>query len=111
MEITLTTEQTDGASVVTVVGEVDVHTAPQLDEALTALVEAANYRLIVDLSGVEFLDSTGLGVLVKALKRVREHDGSLDVVASADRITKVFRITGLDSAIGIHGSLADALAS
>jgi anti-sigma B factor antagonist len=111
VEITLTTEQTDGASVVTVVGEVDVHTAPQLDEALTALVEAANYRLIVDLSGVEFLDSTGLGVLVKALKRVREHDGSLDVVASADRITKVFRITGLDSAIGIHGSLADALAS
>jgi anti-sigma B factor antagonist len=110
VEITLATRQVQGRSIVDVTGEVDVHTAPELDVAVSTLISEGNSRIIVDLSGVDFLDSTGLGVLVKALKRVRETDGSLDVVASADRITKVFRITGLDAVIGIHASVDDALA-
>ena len=77
VEITLVTRETDGYSVVEVSGEVDVYTAPQLDEQLSGLVEAGSYQLVVDLSAVEFLDSTGLGVLVKALKRVREHGNLL----------------------------------
>ncbi|NQU36995.1 MAG: STAS domain-containing protein [Actinobacteria bacterium] len=109
MDITLATRQEQGRSIVEVAGEVDVHTAPELDVAIFSLIAEGNFRVIVDLSGVEFLDSTGLGVLVKALKRVRETDGSLDVVASSDRITKVFRITGLDAVIGIHASVEDAL--
>lgn len=109
MEITLASREQDGFSITEVTGEVDVYTAPQLDEALSALVEGGNNKLIVDLSGVEFLDSTGLGVLVKALKRVRENDGSLAVVATTDRISKVFRITGLDAAIGLHGSVDEAV--
>ena len=110
VEITLVTRETDGYSVVEVSGEVDVYTAPQLDEQLSGLVEAGSYQLVVDLSAVEFLYSTGLGVLVKALKRVREHGGSLAVVTSTDRISKVFRITGLDTAIGLHSSVDEAVA-
>lgn len=110
MEITLVTRDVDGYSVVEVSGEVDVYTAPQLDEQLSTLVEGGSYKLIVDLSAVEFLDSTGLGVLVKALKRVREHDGSLAVITATDRISKVFRITGLDTAISLHSSVDEAVA-
>ena len=110
VEITLVTRETDGYSIVEVSGEVDVFTAPQLDEQLSGLVEAGSYQLVVDLSNVEFLDSTGLGVLVKALKRVREHGGSLSVVTATDRISKVFRITGLDTAIGLHGTIDEAVA-
>jgi anti-anti-sigma factor len=51
---------------------------------------------------VEFLDSTGLGVLVGGLKRVRAHDGSLDLVCTQERILKIFRITGLTKVFGIH---------
>ena len=60
--------------------------------------------------GVEFLDSTGLGVLVGGLKRVRQHDGSLHLVCAQDRVLKVFRITGLTKVFAIHDSVEDALA-
>lgn len=109
MEITVATREEAGRSVIEVSGEVDVHTAPELDDALTAVVENGNYQIVVDLSAVDFLDSTGLGVLVKTLKRVREHSGSLAVVATTDRISKVFRITGLDTAISINPDLQSAL--
>ncbi len=109
VELTVTTRPESDCTVVTAVGEVDVFTAPSLDEALSAPISAGNRCLIVDLSGVDFLDSTGLSVLVKALKRVRESEGSLDVVVSADRVAKVFRLTGLDKVIPLHATLADAL--
>lgn len=110
MEIQLSTREVQGRSVVEVTGEVDVYTAPSLDEELSRLIEEGRVNLVVDLSKVEFLDSTGLGVLVKALKRTREHGGSLAVVATADRITKVFRITGLDAVMSMHASVDDAVA-
>ncbi len=110
MELDLATRQADDHTVVEVGGEVDVYTAPGLDEHLGSLVQAGQVHLVVDLSGVDFLDSTGLGVLVKALKRAREHDGSLDLVATEERILKVFRITGLDAVIPIHVSVDAALA-
>ena len=109
MEIDVTTRQESGCTVVTVVGEVDVYTAPTLDEALSATLAEGNTCVVVDMTGVDFLDSTGLSVLVKALKRIREADGSLNVVVSADRVAKVFRLTGLDKVIPLHAALADAL--
>jgi anti-sigma B factor antagonist len=109
VEIDVTTRQESGCTVVTVVGEVDVYTAPTLDEALSATLAEGNTCVVVDMTGVDFLDSTGLSVLVKALKRIREADGSLDVVVSVDRVAKVFRLTGLDKVIPLHAALADAL--
>src|SRR5918997_14013 len=82
--------------VVAVRGQIDVYTAHHLRDTLTGFVDAGERHLIVDLGGVEFLDSTGLGVLVGALKRVRASDGSLELVCSEERLLKIFRITGLD---------------
>ena len=100
-----------GRIVVEVSGEIDVYTAPRLREALVSLVDAGDYRLIVDMEGVEFLDSTGLGVLVGGLKRVRAHDGSIDLVCTQGRILRIFRITGLSKVFNIYDSVDEALAS
>ena len=100
-----------GITVIAVSGEIDVYTAPRLREALIGLVDAGNYRLIVDMEGVEFLDSTGLGVLVGGLKRVRAHDGGIDLVCTQGRILRIFRITGLSRVFDIYDSVDEALAS
>ncbi len=70
-----------------------------------------NYQLVVNMEKVEFLDSTGLGVLVGGLKRVRAHEGSLRLVCTQERILKIFRITGLTKVFGIHESVDQAIAA
>ncbi|TML20611.1 MAG: STAS domain-containing protein [Actinobacteria bacterium] len=111
MELSLSTRTVAGHRVLEVGGEIDVYTAPQLRERLISLVEGGDRHVIVDLARVEFLDSTGLGVLVGGLKRVRAHDGSLDLVCTQERILKIFRITGLTKVFGIHDSVDEAIAA
>jgi len=110
VELTVTSRQEGARTVITVKGEIDVYTAPSLRERLNELVGAGRYDLVVDMGGVEFLDSTGLGVLVGGLKRVRSHDGTLRLVCAQEKILKVFRITGLTKVFPIHPTLTEALA-
>ena len=107
MDLTLSTREVGGRTVVAVGGEIDVYTAPRLRDTITELVANGSYDLIIDMEQVEFLDSTGLGVLVGGLKKVRAHDGSLQLVCNQDRLLKIFRITGLAKVFTIHES-ADA---
>ncbi len=111
VDLTLTTRETDGKTIVAVGGEIDVYTAPKLRDKITELVAGGAYDLVVDMHDVEFLDSTGLGVLVGGLKKVRAHDGSLQLVCNQDRLLKIFRITGLAKVFVIHDSADQALAS
>ena len=109
MELSLNHRKEGAHTVLEVGGEVDVYTAPKLREQLVELVGAGHYDIIVDMTKVEFLDSTGLGVLVGGLKRVRAHEGSLVLVCNQERIVKIFRITGLTKVFGIYDSLDEAL--
>ncbi len=109
MDLSLETRQENDRTVIEVGGEIDVYTAPKLRERIIELVDEGQYHLVVDLEKVEFLDSTGLGVLVGGLKRVRGHDGSLQLVCTQERLLKIFRITGLSKVFAIHGSQAEAL--
>ena len=95
-------------TVVNVEGEIDVYTAPRLRELLIDLVNRNHYHIIVDLEKLEFLDSTGLGVLVGGLKRVRAHDGTLSIVCTQERILKIFRITGNTRVFGIFATVNEA---
>jgi anti-sigma B factor antagonist len=95
-------------AVLAVKGEVDVYTAPRLRERLVDLVSQGKHQIVVDLEGVDFLDSTGLGVLVGGLKRVRSHEGDLSLVCTQARILKVFEITGLTKVFDIYESVAAA---
>lgn len=111
MELSVSTREQAGRTIVEVGGEIDVYSAPTLRDHLNALVADGSYDLVVDMQAVEFLDSTGLGVLVGGLKRVRTHNGSLHLVCSQERVLKVFRITGLTKVFAIHDSIEQALAS
>jgi anti-sigma B factor antagonist len=111
-QMQLRTEVVDiaGWTVVSVFGEVDVATAPELKERLTGLVNEGRVKLVLDLSGVDFLDSTGLGMIVSALKRARTHGGDLSIVCTESRITRLFEITGLDKALTVLPSVDAAVA-
>jgi anti-sigma B factor antagonist len=109
MDLGLDVSEGGESTVLTVRGEVDVYTAPRLREKLVELVAQGRYRIVVDLEAVDFLDSTGLGVLVGGLKRVRSHDGDLVLVCTHQRILKVFEITGLTKVFTIHDSLDKAV--
>ena len=111
MELSVVTRREGVRTVISVTGEIDVYTAPTLRERLNELVADGEYHLVVDMAGVDFLDSTGLGVLVGGLKRARSHDGTLQLVCDQEKILKVFRITGLTKVFPIHSSLGAALAS
>jgi anti-sigma B factor antagonist len=73
-------------------------------------VAEGSTRIVVDLDGVDFLDSTGLGVLVGALKRVRSNDGELSLVCTQPRIRKVFEVTGLTKVFALYDSVDEAVA-
>jgi anti-sigma B factor antagonist len=109
VDLSLASRTEGDKTVVSVAGEIDVYTAPKLREQIVQLVEEGRYHLVVDMEDVEFLDSTGLGVLVGGLKRVRAHDGSLRLVCTQERILKIFRITGLTKVFPIHSTVAEAV--
>lgn len=96
-------------AVVDVEGEVDVFTAPKLREQIVELIEGGAHRLIVNLEGVSFMDSTGLGTLVGSLKRIKEHDGVLALVCTNRSVLRVLSITGLDKVFPVHETLEQAL--
>jgi anti-sigma B factor antagonist len=108
MELSLTTRSVSGFAVLHVGGEIDVYTAPQVRERLIEMVGGGERRVIVDLGRVDFLDSTGLGVLVGAHRRLRVNGGTLRLVCPHERLLKIFRITGLDTVFDIHPSVEDA---
>ena len=100
-----------GERVVTVGGEIDVYTAPLVREKLDEQITAGRTDIVVDLTDVTFLDSTGLGVLVGRLKLTRTMGGSMRIVGTDDRVLKVFSITGLDKVFEMHDDLESALAA
>ena len=105
MELSLATRTVAEHTVLEVGGEVDVYTAPRLRERLVELVDGGARQVVVDLGRVDFLDSTGLGVLVGALKRLRAAGGSFALVCDKEPLLKIFRITALDQVFPLlpHG--------
>lgn len=90
-------------------GEIDVYTAPQLKQQMIVLMEDGASVILVNLTLVEYLDSTALGVLIGGLKRMRETDGNMILICPAPRIRRVFEVTGLDKIFDIYNSEADVL--
>jgi anti-sigma B factor antagonist len=110
VEFSISTQLSGDRTVVSVSGELDAHVAPQLQAELDPITAKHGASVVIDLSEVGFIDSSGLGVLVATLKHVREADGRLDVVVSRPRVLKVFKLTGLDAVIPLHSTLDEALA-
>ncbi len=95
--------------VLAVRGEIDLFTAPELKQVLAESIEAGRVRIIVDLTDTTFLDSTALGVLIGAVKRLRSRDGALAIVNVDENISKTFEITGLDQIFTILPTREEAI--
>jgi anti-sigma B factor antagonist len=104
MELRTDISSSDGWTVVSLHGELDVASAPSLRERLIDLVSRGSTNLILDLEGLDFLDSTGLGVIISALKRARTNGGDLRLVCTQSRIRRLFEITALDQAFPLYPS-------
>lgn len=106
MDLDLSTRRHGERAVVTVAGEVDLETASQLgDHALAALQDTPH--LVLDLTGVDFMDSTGLKVLLNVQRRVELAQGSLALVGPSRAVRKILSLTGLDEAFAVHDTLAE----
>jgi anti-sigma B factor antagonist len=101
----------DDAYIVSLGGEVDLVTAPQLEQELGTLTESGARRLVVDLGGAAFIDSTVLGVLLKTLNRLDAGGGELVLVSDDHRILKIFEVTGLGRVFRIAPTLTGAIES
>lgn len=99
----------EGRSVVELVGELDVYSAQRLREALDQLPPEGRRRVAIEMSRLDFLDSSGLGVLVGAMKRAQALGGGLCLVGAQERVLKTFRITGLVRVIPAFAGLEEAL--
>ena len=100
----VTVELGDGLAVASVVGEADLYTAPELKGALSALVENGAHSVLVDLSRTSFLDSTTLGVLMGAVRKLRSRGGQIAIACSDPNIRKIFEITLLDRIFAMFDS-------
>ncbi len=112
VEFALTESALEGdRHVVAVRGEIDLFTAPELKQRLTDAIERDKTRIVVDLTETTFLDSTALGVLIGAVKRLRTRGGGLVIVNVDTNIAKTFEITGLDQVFTIVAERDAALAA
>jgi anti-sigma B factor antagonist len=110
MEFRIDTEQVGEARhVISLAGEVDLYTAPELKTQLLEVIGNGAKDVIVDFTDTTFIDSTTLGVLVGGVKRLRPNGGRLSIVCSDRNITKIFEITGLDRVFTIYPTRAEAL--
>ncbi|MBP2477358.1 anti-sigma B factor antagonist [Crossiella equi] len=108
---TTASRRADGVVVITVVGELDMSSTPALQDLLGAEVDAACRRLVLDLSGVSFLGSSGLAALVEARQVTQLRDAELRLVCTTHAVTRPLHATGLGEVFQIHQTLDAALAA
>ncbi len=110
MEFNIESEKTpDGVAVIEVAGELDLYTAPRLKEALLSAMDEGVLNIIVDMSGVHFIDSSALGVLIGGVKRLKPKEGKLVLVSVDENVNWIFQITGLNSVFDIFQTREEAL--
>ncbi len=107
MDLDLSTRLVDARALVTAIGEVDLETASQLGDGVDAAVRDVCPHVALDLTGVTFMDSTGLKVLLALQRRGDLADGSLVLVGPRPPVVKILALTGLDKAFTVVGSLED----
>ncbi len=99
MELNVSSRSQDDHAIVTVTGEIDLYTAPRLHGELAAVIAAAapESRVTVDMSGVDFCDSTGMNVLLSCLRAAREKRIGLTLAGPRPAVRKILQVTGLDA--------------
>lgn len=102
MELNIERVEEEGRTVFYVAGEIDAYTAPKMKEALERVTPLKEADIIIDLTDVSYMDSTGLGVFVGFYKSVDAAEGSVKIVGTNRRLHRLFEITGLDEIIDVE---------
>jgi anti-sigma B factor antagonist len=98
VELKVSSRAESGRVIVALSGEIDLYTAPRLQSQLAAVLDTEQaVRLVVDMSGVDFCDSTGMNVLLSAQHMAREHGGNIELSAPRPAVRKILHVTGLES--------------
>ena len=108
--MTVSTRDGLGCAIVAASGDVDISTSPDLREALGRVVAEGNRAVVVDLSAVKFIDSTGLGVLIGTRRRTYDLRGSFSIVCENQRVLRLLDLTSLDKVFTIHAERDEATA-
>jgi anti-sigma B factor antagonist len=95
---------TAGVAVIAIAGQVDLYSAPELKRAVTRAIDGGAKQLVIDLTRTGFMDSSGLGVLVGAMKRLRKGGGSVEIVCPDPGIRRLFELAGLSNVFPLHES-------
>ena len=110
IEFSIWDDQVDEAThVVAVRGEIDIFTAPEFKQRISAAIDAGRDLVVVDLGGTTFIDSSSLGVLISAHRRLSARNGRLVVACDMPAVANTFKITGLDTVLELVRTRADAL--
>lgn len=107
--LNISTSSQQGATVVRLDGEVDLHVSPQLREQLKGLIAAKHERIVIDMSAVPYIDSSGVATLVECLQGLGRYGGVLCLAALGDRTRSVFEISRLDSVFSMFPSVEEAV--
>lgn len=107
--ITLTTRLAGSCTVVTAVGDIDLATAPQLRACLSAAIDADAQALVIDVTGVGFLDSTGIGVLIGAWNRLGSRPDAITLVGASPLVRRVLQLTAIDRIFTLRDRLPEAV--
>lgn len=102
-------DKIEGHSVLALSGEIDVYSAPQFKQAVTGILDANERHLIVDMNNVKYMDSSGFGILLSAVKRLRPIEGTVNLVGCAAPIDRVLRITKLDTLFNMYPTMDEAM--
>lgn len=102
MDLDIDVVEKQDKTIVKLSGEIDVYTAPELKDILLPLVEKENNNVEVCFSDVDYMDSTGLGIFINALKSSKAHNSHMELVNLTERVLRLFKITGLDEIIDIN---------
>ena len=103
VELNVSSRSQGDHAIVIATGEIDLYTAPRLQSELAEVIAnaAPASRIVVDMSGVEFCDSTGMNILLSCLRQVRERGGELELAAPRPAVMKILQVTALDSVFTI----------
>jgi anti-sigma B factor antagonist len=113
MAFKVTTKQLKRVDLVEVAGRVDSSTAPQFEAAVQKIIDAGRYRIVVDLTGTEYMSSAAFRVLISALKQVKRgtRRGDIRIAGVAPRLMEVFKLGGFDDLFKFHEKQVDAVGS
>ncbi|MBW3591200.1 MAG: STAS domain-containing protein [Actinobacteria bacterium] len=110
MDLYVENNQVNGWSTVRVTGEIDMSNAPELSDFLAQLIQSEQQDLALDLSGIEFMDSSGLGVLVKTHQLLAEREQSLVIRSPSPQVLRTLEVSGLNNVLSVDHSTRDAAA-